>query len=331
MSEPPEPTHQTNGANSRRTIGCVTNESIDLVPAAIKRDEYVWLNLTAATDAEIQRAGDVLGLHPLTVEDMQEFNQRAKVEDYGTYMYVVAYGATQAEHDEDKLVEVHIVYSPAFLATVAAEESVELGRLHQLAEQREYSGHELLHSVLDTLIDSYAPVLDHFDSEIEHLEEVIVGRDLRGRELEIHDLRRRLTRVDRTVHRQLESFTSIREGLRRMPGHDRDDFPYFRDVQDHLTHVSESADAMRERVAGLFELYMAALDNRQNIIMKQFTVIAGIFLPLSVVTGFFGMNFGWMVREISSERAFLVLGVGLPLLILGMLIGVIAARGMFRE
>jgi magnesium transporter len=315
----------------RHQIGCVTNESIDQVPAAIARGEFVWLNLAAATEAEIEHAGEVLGLHPLTVEDLVEFDQRAKVEEYSDYVYIVTFGATTDDHDDDKLVEIHVVYGANFLATVATEVSPALGRLHGQAEDRLLSGHELLHSVLDALVDSYAPVLDRFDAEIENLEEVIVARHLRGRELEIHHLRRRLARVDRTVHRQLESFTSIREVLRRMPGHDAGDFPYFRDLQDHLTHVAESADAMRERIAGLFELYMAALDNRQNIIMKQFTVIAGIFLPLSVVTGFFGMNFGWMVRGINTGGAFLLLGVVLPLAILLALVGIIASRGMFRE
>lgn len=318
-------------SDGRRPIGCVANESIDQIDDALARGEYVWLNLTAATDGEIQRAGEALGLHPLTVEDMQEFDQRAKVEDYHDYVYIVAYGATLDDADHDSLIEVHIIYSPGFLATVAAEVSAELGRLHDQAEDRALSGHELLHSVLDALVDSYAPVLDRLDGEIEQLEELIVARDLRGRELEIHNLRRRLTRIDRTVHRQLESFTSIREVLRRMPDHRADDFPYFRDLLDHLIHVAESADAMRERIAGLFELYMAALDNRQNIIMKQFTVIAGIFLPLSVVTGFFGMNFAWMVEEINSKPAFLLLGLGLPLAILGLLVVVIAHRGFFRE
>lgn len=327
-----EITDSTFGAKGRRRkVGCVTSISIDQIPQSIGRGEFVWLNLTAATDSEIQSAGDALGLHPLTVEDLQEFDQRAKVEEFGEYIYIVAYGATGADHDEDHLVEVHIIYAQNFLATVAEEESVELGRLHDHAGERDFSGHELLYTVLDTLVDSYAPLLDDFDGEIEQLEEVIVARDLRGRELEIHDLRRRLARVDRTVHRQLEAFTSIREVLRRMPHHHPEDFPYFRDLQDHLIHVADSADAMRERIAGLFELYMAALDNRQNIIMKQFTVIAGIFLPLSVVTGFFGMNFAWLVETIDSRGAFMLLGIVLPLLIAALLLAVIAGRGLFRE
>jgi magnesium transporter len=334
MSEPPQGDRnvQTESPErNRRTIAYAGAESLGELTTALERSEYVWLNLTAATVAQLEQAGTSLGLHPLTIEDLQEFNQRAKVEEFGSYLYIVAYGATVDDGDDDGLVEVHIVFAPDFLLTVAGEQSTALERLKEQSGERRFSRHELLHSVLDALIDSYGPLLDSFDTEIENLEEVIVERDLRGREFEIHNLRRRLARVDRVVHRQLESFTGIREALRRMPGHHVEDFPYFRDIQDHLIHVSEAADAMRERIAGLFELYMAALDNRQNIIMKQFTVIAGIFLPLSVVTGFFGMNFAWMVGEISSSHAFLVLGVGVPLAIAMALVGFFIVRGLFRD
>lgn len=330
MNDTSEFEPQPNG-RARFPIACVDNSNIDSISERRARGEFIWVNLRDATVEEIAQTGNELELHPLTIEDMVEFDQRAKVEEFDKYAYIVSYGATTARNDDDMLVEVHIIYAPDYLVTVAREESAELGKLQEQAAVREFSGHELLHSVLDVLIDSYAPVLDQFDAEIEKLEELIVERDLRGRELEIHHVRRRLGRVDRVVHRQLESFTRIREMLRRMPDQHQEDFPYFRDVQDHLIHVGESADAMRDRIAGLFELYMAALDNRQNIIMKQFTVIAGIFLPLSVLTGFFGMNFGWMVREISDGTAFLLLGVVLPLLILVAILSVIASRGMFRE
>jgi magnesium transporter len=315
----------------RRPVECVANSTISRLAELRERGEFVWLNLSAATDEEISAAGAALELHPLTIEDLQEFDQRAKVEEYERYIQIVSYGATTAEHDEDSLVEIHIIYSPDFIVTVAAEESLELARLHDQADVRQFSGHELLHSILDVLVDSYAPLLDRFDHEIERLEDLVVHRDLHEREIEIHDVRRRLGRVNRIVHRELEAFTRLPEVLRRMPDHHRGDYPYFRDLQDHLIRVGESADALRDRVAGLFDLYMAALNNRQNVVMKQFTVIAGIFLPLSVVTGFFGMNFAWLVREIEGETAFLVLGVILPLVVLVTILGVIASRGLFRE
>ena len=133
------------------------------------------------------------------------------------------------------------------------------------------------------------------------------------------------------MHRQSEAYTRLHEVLRRLPDHDPANAPYFRDVQDHLIRVTESADALRERISGSFEIYLAALDNRQNIIMKQFTVIAGIFLPLSVVTGFFGMNFGWLVFHINHFSQFLILGVMLPLAIFAGIVWLIRSRGLLSE
>lgn len=319
------------GAQSaRRPVVCVANDELDQLQRELDKGDFVWLNLHGVSDEQLTTASETLGLHPLTTEDLQEFNQRAKVEEYDEYVYVVAYGAT-ASPDVDRVVEVHLVYGPGFLATVTAEPLPDLQRLHAEAGTRIYRGNELLHAVLDLLVDSYGPLLDDIDAEVEALEEQVIDRDLRGRELDIHNVRRKLGRVDRIVHRQSEAFTRLPEALRRLPNHEFENALYFRDVQDHLIRVSDAADGMRERIAGVFELYLAALDNRQNVIMKQFTVIAGIFLPLSVVTGFFGMNFGWMVKHIDTQEEFLAYGVGIPIVILIALVLIIRARGLFED
>jgi magnesium transporter len=329
MADIPNKPPEHSGAN-RRPVSFISNSRIDEISELIEKNTFFWLDLRAATDSEIAIIGEEIGLHPLTVEDLQEFDQRAKVEEYPDYVYLVAYGAAP-DGDEDRLAEVHIIYSPNFLLTVARDKSVELANLHEQASDRELSGHELLHVALDTLVDSYAPLLDDIDTHLDDIEDLILNRDLKGRDRDIHEVRRHLGRINRVAHRQSESYTRLHEVLRRMPDHDPANAPYFRDVQDHLIRVTESADALRERVSGSFEIYLAALDNRQNIIMKQFTVIAGIFLPLSVVTGFFGMNFGWMVGHVIHLREFLIFGVGLPILILAGIIWIIRSRGLLSE
>ncbi|MGH2907617.1 MAG: magnesium transporter CorA family protein [Solirubrobacterales bacterium] len=311
-------------------LTCITNAGIGEVSTLLQKDTYFWLDLRAVTDSEIALVGEQLGLHPLTIEDLQEFDQRAKVEEYDGYIYLVAYGSAP-EGDEDRLAEVHIVYSPKFLLTVARDPSVELADLHRKSEARSFNGHEMLHAVLDTLVDSYAPLLDDIDRHIDRIEDEILNRELSGRDRDIHEVRRHLGRVNRVVHRQSEAYTRLHEALRHLPDSKMENAAYFRDVQDHLIRITESADASRDRVSGVFEIYLAALDNRQNIIMKQFTVIAGIFLPLSVVTGFFGMNFGWMVGHILGRQDFLIFGVGLPLVILVTILVVIWNRGLLHE
>jgi magnesium transporter len=314
----------------RTAVACISNAGIGEISTLLQKGSFFWLDLRAATDTEIALVGEQVGLHPLTTEDLQHFDQRAKIEEFEDYVYLVAYGSAP-EGDHDRLAEIHIIYSPNFLLTVAHDASVELADLHSRAEQREFNGHELLHAVLDTLVDSYAPLLDDVDDQIDDIEDRILKRDLKGRDFDIHDVRRHLGRINRVVHRQSEAYTRLHEALRRLPDHDPANAPYFRDVQDHLIRITESADALRDRVGGIFEVYLAALDNRQNVIMKQFTVIAGVFLPLSVVTGFFGMNFGWMVGHILHLREFLIFGVGFPILILIVLLAVIASRGLLSE
>jgi magnesium transporter len=316
-------------AHLKQAIACATNSGVAQIEELAKSG-FIWLDLRDPAAADLQKVGEQLQLHPLTIEDLQEFGQRTKVEEYPDYVYLVTYGAAP-KGDEDRLAEIHLIYGRNYLLTVSRDQSEELEHLHQQIDGREMSRQDLLHSVLDELVDSYAPVLDDLDARINGIEDQILAHDLKGRDRDIHLVRREVGAVDRIIHRQNETYASLHEVIRRMPGHSPTNAPYFRDVQDHLIRVTQSADALRERTSGLFEIYMAALDNRQNIIMKQFTVIAGIFLPLSVLTGFFGMNFGWLVRNIDHSWAFFAFGVGLPILIASLILWLVWRRGLLSE
>ncbi|MBK5229808.1 MAG: magnesium transporter CorA family protein [Thermoleophilia bacterium] len=321
----------TTGLQPRRAaVDCLSEATPERIRELRAAGGYFWLNLTDGDASELELAGAALGLHPLTVEDLEHFGQRAKIEDYDEYVYIVSYGAAPAG-DEDRLVEVHIVYSPQFLLTVTHDASTELRALHARTAGATISGHQLLHAVLDVLVDSFAPLLDDLDSKIEDIEERIFARKLSDREVDIHNVRRQLANVVRVAHRQSEAYTRLRETLRRLPDHNPEQAPYFRDVQDHLIRVTESADSLRDRLQGAFEIYLAALDNRQNIIMKQFTVIAGIFLPLTVLVGFFGMNFKWMTDHIETGAEFALFGLVLPVAIVAALLVMIWRRGFFSE
>jgi len=314
----------------RGRVARLENEDIGRIGELRRAGQYFWLDLHAPTQQMVEQASRDLGLHPLTIEDLERFGQRAKIEDYDSYVYIVSYGAAPV-HDEDRIAEIHIIYSPEFLLTVGHDDSLELSALHDRIESREYNGHELLHAVLDTLVDSFAPLLEDIDDQIDAVEERVVERDLRNLELDIHNLRRRLGLINRVVHRQTEAYTRLREAMRKLPDHDIANAPYFRDMQDHLLRIAEATDSMRDRVAGVFEVYLAALDNRQNVIMKQFTVIAGVFLPLSVLTGFFGMNFAWMVTHINSALAFFGFAIVFPIAVLALILTLIRRRGLLED
>jgi magnesium transporter len=95
-----------------------------------------------------------------------------------------------------------------------------------------------------------------------------------------------------------------------LPGLEPATRDYFRDVYDHLIRISDLIDSYRDLLTGAMDVYLSTVSNRLNQVMKQLTVIATIFLPLTFVTGFFGQNFGWMVRHVNSLEAFLAFGIG---------------------
>lgn len=321
----------TGGASANaKAIICLTNDEIERAGELRARGEFFWLDIRSATDSEIAAVGDALGLHPLTIEDIQHFDQRAKIEDYDDYVYLVTYGSAPLD-DLDRLAEVHIVYAPGFLLTAARDTSLGLNDLYTHMTDLRITGQQLLRAVLDVLVDSFVPLLDEIEDQVERIEESIFGSELREREVEIHDVRSRLGRVDRVVHRESAAYTRLPESLRRLPDHDERHAPYFRDVQDHLSRVAETAESLRDRIQSVFEIYLAALDTRQNAIMKQFTIIAGIFLPLTFLVGFFGQNFKWMTDNVEGRFTFLGFGIVLPLLIVAGMLVIINRRGMFKD
>ena len=106
-----------------------------------------------------------------------------------------------------------------------------------------------------------------------------------------------------------------------IPGMTPDNERYFRDVYDHLIRVSDLVDSYRDLMSGALDTHLSTVSNRLNVVMKQLTIIATIFLPLSFLTGFFGQNFGWMVARLGSLPVFIGAGIGLQVLtVIGLMV-----------
>jgi magnesium transporter len=118
-------------------------------------------------------------------------------------------------------------------------------------------------------------------------------------------------------------------GFADLPGLADEDERYFRDIYDHLIRISDLIDSYRDLLTGAMDVYLSTVSNRLNAVMKQLTVIATVFLPLTFITGFFGQNFGWMVGHISSWPQFVGLGIGVEVLALVLLLTFFRRRGWF--
>jgi magnesium transporter len=170
---------------------------------------------------------------------------------------------------------------------------------------------EAIYRVLDSLTDSFFPVLERMDDEIDDLMGAMIERPRGDQRQELFAMRRRLVEMRRIVAPQRDVLARGGDLLGRLPGLEADDArDWFRDVYDHLLRIAELIDSYRDLLSGALDVYLSTVSNRLNDINTQLAFVATIFLPLTFVTGFFGQNFGTLVRHINTPEAFWAYGVG---------------------
>jgi magnesium transporter len=241
----------------------------------------------------------------------------------------VLYGAVA---DDDRLVEVHCFYTERFLITVHRDEAPAFTELRIRYAKREKPIEKpslLLYRIIDALVDSFFPILADFDDRIDELENGIFVKADDAQLQEIFQMKRLLVGMRKAITPQRDAFARLMGGVAELPGLNDEDERYFRDIYDHLIRISDLIDSYRDLLTGAMDVYLSTVSNRLNAVMKQLTIIATIFLPLSWLTGFFGQNFGFEVRHIAGWGAFVGLGLGTEVVGLAMLLVYFRRRGWF--
>lgn len=273
----------------------------------LARDEFFWLDLFDPAVEELEELGKLLGVHELAIEDSREFGQRPKFDRYDRHALIVFYGIQGTD-----LTEVHLHVSGNWVISVhrtgCAALQVAYRRMRSAGTRTE---EEAVYRILDSLTDSFFPVLDELDSRLDDLIDAIVEKPTTEQRHELFNQRRKLVEMRRVIGPMRDAILLGGAELERLPGLDLDDTrDYFRDVVDHLTRLNELLDGMRDLISGALDVYLSTVSNRLNEVMKQLTLVSVIFLPLTFITGFFGQNFGWMVRHINGPTEFVVFGGG---------------------
>jgi magnesium transporter len=278
---------------------------------------FVWLGLFEPGDEELSQVRDTFGLHELAVEDAQNFHMRPKIESYdqGVQLVILRTARYDDDAEEVEFGEISVFLAPTFVITVRQGVASELHGARQRLEQRPEllaaGSASVLWAVLDQVVDSYAPVVAGLEHDIDQIEATVFSGAAAPTE-RIYSLRREATDFYRAVHPLLAVVTTIERATEAPQLH-----PYVRDVQDHLLLVNEEVAAQRDLLGTVLEANMAVISVeqnkisvRQNATVEQLTVLATVFLPLTFVTGFFGQNFGWLVRHQDSFAAFVIYGIG---------------------
>ena len=307
------PADQASATGFSCVVPCLNAIDEAAIKDHLARDQFFWLDLTAPSGEDIDALRELFGFHPLAIEDAAHFGQRPKLDRYGDYVFLVFYGARDlASAGTSVLREVQMFVSGKYLVTLHQDE------MPALDEQRERLKGVLLHSeqfllyrVFDALTDSFFPLLARMDDEIDVLEAAVLAGPTEDQLQKLFAMKRELVAMRKVVTPQRDLFARSIDELADLPGLVLDERDYFRDVYDHLIRISDLIDSYRDLLSNTTDLYLSTVSNRQNEVMKQLAIVGTIFLPLSFITGFFGMNFAWLVTKgIHSTWSFFVLGIG---------------------
>ncbi len=270
----------------------------------------VWLDIQGDCSPSESMLRNVFKLQHITVHTMCEEHERAKFSESDDYRYIVVHGLVfDTTTEEDNTPKLDIVFAKNFIITSHRESLSWLNLLLEEAKKNDPEEHLmsrgvafLLYAILDSLTDSYFPVLDDIDGLIDELEDVTVTDTSNEVQVRIFRIKRALAHMRRTLSPQVEVANALvaRTG-ELIPAKAE---PYFADIHDHLIRAFEILDSYRDLMSGMLDVYLTTVSNRLNEVMKQLTIIATIFMPITFITGVFGMNFGHL-PQVEHDNGYL--------------------------
>ena len=276
-------------------------------------DEFFWLDLEAPDHAAVDSLDAALGLHPMSLEDTRELGQRPKVDVYDSYVLVVFYTALEAAGPGRIVepVEVHVYVSGSWIVTVHQAELPALEQLHhELAPEGTREENYLVYRILDALTDAFFPAISAIEDRIDALEADVLARP--RRELLGHVYRRKqeVHALQRLIAEQRDGFGTASDSILDLASLSRGTRAYLRDVGDHLAQIAAELHRQNEDLTSLTAIYFNASAERLNRTATRLSVVATFFVVWTLITGFFGQNFQWLVDNVESRTDFLMFGVG---------------------
>ncbi|MFH2002078.1 MAG: magnesium/cobalt transporter CorA [Planctomycetota bacterium] len=268
-------------------------DSLDSIPKLLEKWRVTWINVNGLKDVElVRRLGDLFSLHKLALEDVVNVHQRAKVEAYSDHLFVISRMLRTGEHLETE--QFSMFMAPGFILTFQETQGDCFDPVRDrirkgLGTSRNSGTDYLAYMLVDAIIDSYFPVIEHYDEQLDLLEMQVMehpGSDTIGA---IHTARKDLLILRRAIWPMREAVNALVRSEGTLV-HDETRI-YFRDCYDHTIQVIDMLENLREITSGLIDLYHSNIGNRMNEIMKVLTLIATLFIPLSFVAGLYGMNF----------------------------------------
>ncbi|MBI4845128.1 MAG: magnesium/cobalt transporter CorA [Candidatus Omnitrophica bacterium] len=267
-----------------------------------------WINIDGIHRIDIlQQLSQSYGLHHLVLEDILNINQRPKIEDMETYIYLCAkmlsYDEKTKEISEE---QVSILFGSNFLITFQEEKPGDVFDItrerirNNKGKIRKMGPDYLAYALLDAIVDNYFIIMENISERVESLEEELVENPVPTTLHQLNGLKRNIIFLRKSIWPLREVLSGItRSGSTLIQ---ENTLIYFNNVYDHTIQVIDTIEAFRDIVSGMLDIYLSSLSNRLNQIMKVLTVIATIFMPLTFIAGIYGMNFNTSASSINMPE-----------------------------
>ena len=289
-----------------------------------------WVNVEGLGNVEIiEQLGKIFRLHQLALEDVVNAHQRPKIEEYPNYLFSVARSVGPLRAGEPLVMEQFSLFLGANFVLTFDErpgdcfEPVRERLRRKHGRLREAGADYLAYALLDTIVDRYFPLLEHYGEQLEDLEETIIRQPRHSVIATIHDIKRDLLSLRRAIWPQRETFnTLLRDHTALLTDETR---LHLRDCYDHTVQLIDLIETYRELGSDLMEIYLSSVSNRTNETMRVLTVIATLFIPLTFIAGVYGMNFNagtspWNMPELGWYWGYPLVLVVMALVAAGQLV-----------
>jgi magnesium transporter len=266
----------------------VKSGGLDALAEARASSGAVWVDVSEPDKEAIAALGAHFTLHPLATEDVLHFPQRPKIDSYPDNIFIAWVVPQLTSRKVVRGDEVDIFLGKDYLITshrnhVQAVVDVAADACGVLARGAEWT----LHSILDRSVDQMFPIADEVGEELDRIEDALLDKVQESQLQELYKAKRVLLGVHKIIGPE-------RDVLRALARHDefvsQEAYLYFQDVGDHVARISDTIDTYRDVASSAMDIYLSAVSNRLNVVMKQLTVVATIFMPLTLITGIYGMN-----------------------------------------
>lgn len=274
-------------------------EQVNLQELVAQNHNKVWINIDGIHDNNaIEKIGTDFGIHTLTLEDILTTEQRPKIELYKNYNYsTLKMLGINVDKTEVNSEQISILHGQNWVLTFQEKEGDVFNPLRDRLKQsgsllRTKASEYLFYRLLDTIVDNYFFVIEHYAEQLEDLEDRALVDDSNEILMQIQKLRKELISLKRSIIPLREALLSISKEHSVL--NNSEITPFFKDLYDHVIQIIEMVNIQHEVLLSVKDLYFSGISNKMNRIMQVLTIISTIFIPLSFLAGLYGMNFDHM-------------------------------------